>query len=85
MQLMEQTGFFPVMVTQMVSIGEEIGELDKMFKKIATYYSETLETQLVRFTTMFEPLMIVFIGGIIGTMVIAMFLPIFRIAQIGTH
>lgn len=85
MQPMEQTDFFPVMVTQMVSIGEEIGELDKMFKKIAAYYSETLETQLVRFTTMFEPLMIVFIGGVVGTMVVAMFLPIFRIAQVGTH
>ena len=71
------------MVTQMVGMGEEIGELDKMFKKVAALYSETLETQITRFTAMFEPLMIVFMGGIIGTMVIAMFLPIFKLAQVG--
>ena len=80
---MEESGFFPPMVTQMVGMGEEIGELDKMFKKVATLYSETLETQITRFTAMFEPLMIVFMGGIIGTMVIAMFLPIFKLAQVG--
>ncbi len=80
---MEESGFFPPMVTQMVGMGEEIGELDKMFKKVATLYSETLETQITRFTSMFEPLMIVFMGGIIGTMVIAMFLPIFKLAQVG--
>ena len=80
---MEESGFFPPMVTQMVGMGEEIGELDKMFKKVAVLYSETLETQITRFTAMFEPLMIVFMGGIIGTMVIAMFLPIFKLAQVG--
>ena len=82
MQPMEQTGFFPGMVTQMVSIGEEIGELDKMFKKIAVFYAEILETQITRIATMFEPVMILFMGLVIGSMVISMFLPIFQIANV---
>lgn len=83
MEPMEESGFFPPMVTQMVNMGEEIGELDKMFKKVSALYSEILETQVIRFTAMFEPLMIVFMGLIIGSMVISMFLPIFQIAGIG--
>lgn len=80
---MEESGFFPPMITQMVNIGEEIGELDKMFKKIAAYYSELLATKITRLTTMFEPLMILFMGVVIGGMLIAMFIPIFDIANIG--
>lgn len=83
MEPMEESGFFPPMVSQMVNMGEEIGELDKMFKKVSTLYSEILETQVIRFTAMFEPLMIVFMGFVIGSMVISMFLPIFEIANIG--
>ena len=82
---MEESGFFPPMITQMVNIGEEIGELDKMFKKIAYFYSELLETRITRLTTLFEPVMIVFMGIVIGGMVVAMFLPIFDIANIGTQ
>lgn len=82
---MEESGFFPPMITQMVNIGEEIGELDKMFKKIAHFYSELLETRITRLTTLFEPVMVVFMGIIIGGMVVAMFLPIFDIANIGTQ
>ena len=81
---MEESGFFPAMITQMVNIGEEIGELDKMFKKISAFYSELLETKIARLTTLFEPLMLIFMGVVIGGMVIAMFLPIFEMANIGT-
>ncbi len=81
---LEESGFFPPMVNQMVNIGEEIGELDKMFKKIASFYAEMLETAIVRFTSMFEPLMIVFMGVVIGGMVVSMFLPIFKLASMGT-
>jgi type IV pilus assembly protein PilC len=80
---MEESGFFPPMITQMVNIGEEIGELDKMFKKISAFYSEMLETKITRLTTLFEPIMIVFMGVVIGGMVISMFIPIFSIANIG--
>ena len=82
---MEESGFFPPMITQMVNIGEEIGELDKMFKKIAHFYSELLDTRITRLTTLFEPLMIVFMGIVIGGMVVSMFLPIFEMANIGTQ
>lgn len=81
-QPLERSGFFDPMVVQMVAIGEEIGELSQMFKKINTYYQEVVETFLLRFTALFEPLMLVFIGIVIGLMVIGMFLPIFQIAQI---
>jgi type IV pilus assembly protein PilC len=79
---LEQSGFFEPMVVQMVSIGEEIGELSQMFKKINAYYQEYVEVFLTRFTAMFEPIMLIFMGLVIGIMVIGMFLPIFEIAKI---
>ncbi len=54
-----------------------------MFKRLNSFYQEYLDTFLNRFTSMFEPIMLVFIGGIIGLMVIGMFLPIFELSQIG--
>ena len=80
---LESSGFFDPMVVQMVSIGEEIGELPQMFKKINTFYQEICETFLARFVSMFEPFVLVFIGAIIGIMVIGIFLPIFEISKIG--
>jgi len=81
-QPLAKSGFFDPMFVQMVTIGEEIGELSPMFKKINTFYQEYVETFLTRFASMFEPFMLIFIGGIIGILVIGMFLPIFQIAQI---
>ncbi len=72
--------FFPPLLVQMVSVGEETGNLAAMFKKIASYYEEYTLTLIKRLTAMFEPLMIVFMGIIIGGLVISMFLPIFSIA-----
>jgi len=79
----DRSGFFEPMVVQMIAIGEEIGELPQMFKKLNTFYQEYVETFLSRFTTIFEPVMLVFMGFVIGIMVIGMFLPIFQIARIG--
>lgn len=79
---LEQSGFFEPMVVQMVTIGEEIGELSQMFKKINAFYQEYVEVFLTRFTSMFEPIMLIFMGGVIGIMVVGMFLPIFEIAKI---
>jgi type IV pilus assembly protein PilC len=79
---LQQSGFFEPMVVQMVTIGEEIGELSQMFKKINTFYQEYVEVFLTRFTSMFEPIMLIFMGGVIGIMVVGMFLPIFEIAKI---
>ncbi|HNX80683.1 MAG TPA: type II secretion system F family protein [Candidatus Omnitrophota bacterium] len=80
---MEASGFFEPMVVQMVGIGEEIGELSQMFKKINSFYQDYVETFLVRFTAMFEPVMLIFMGGVIGIMVVGMFLPIFQLTKIG--
>ncbi len=79
-----KSSFFDPMVVQMVSIGEEIGELPQMFKKINVYYQEYTETFVARIVSMFEPFILVFIGGMIGVMVIGMFLPIFQIAKFGS-
>lgn len=80
---LESCGFFEPMVVQMISIGEEIGELPQMFKKINQFYQELCETFLARFVSMFEPFILIFMGSIIGIMVVGMFLPIFQIAKIG--
>lgn len=66
----------------MVTIGEEIGELSQMFKRINAYYQEYVETFLTRFTSMFEPFVLIFMGVVVGVLVIGMFLPIFQIATI---
>jgi len=77
---LENSGFFAPMVIQMITIGEEIGELSEMFKRIAKFYQEYLGAFVTRFASLFEPLMIVFMGVIIGAMVISIFLPIFQLA-----
>lgn len=82
---LSKSDFFPPMVVQMVSIGEEIGELSAMFKRISLYYQEYLEAFVTRIAALFEPLMIVFMGGIIGAMVISIFLPIFNLATATAH
>ena len=81
---MDKSNFFAPMVVQMVAIGEEIGELPKMFKRVAAFYEDYLETFVTRFTTIFEPVMLVFMGVVIGTLVISIFLPIFSIATLPT-
>lgn len=81
---MDKSDFFTPMVVQMVAIGEEIGELSNMLKRISKFYQEYLETFVTRIATIFEPLMIVFIGIIIGAMVVSIFLPIFSIAFMKT-
>lgn len=79
---LDKSGFFEPMVIQMITVGEEIGELSQMFKKINVFYQDQVETFLIRFTAMFEPIILVFIGGVIGIMIVGMFLPIFQISQI---
>jgi type IV pilus assembly protein PilC len=82
-QPLEKSGFFEPMVVQMVTVGEEIGELPEMFKKINLFYQEYIETFLTRFTAIFEPVILIFMGVVIGLMVVGIFLPIFQIARIG--
>jgi type IV pilus assembly protein PilC len=82
-QQLEKSGFFDPMVVQMVAVGEEIGELSQMFKRINAFYEDFVSTFLARFTAMFEPVMLLFMGVVIGIMVVGMFLPILKLSQIG--
>jgi type IV pilus assembly protein PilC len=79
---MEKSGFFDPMAVQMIAIGEEIGELSNMFKRLNTFYQEYVDTFLTRITAMFEPIMLIFMGGVVGLIVVGIFLPVFQIAQI---
>ena len=70
---------FPQMVTQMVAIGEETGELENMLEKVADFYDVEVSTAVEGLTSLMEPLMIVTLGGLVGAIVIGMYLPIFTI------
>ncbi len=73
---------FPPMVVRMVSVGEQTGELEKMLSKIADFYDAEVDAAVTGLTSMIEPLIIAFLGIVIGTIVICMFLPIFKISTI---
>jgi type IV pilus assembly protein PilC len=79
---MAQTGKFPPFVVKMISVGEQTGELEKMLTKISDYYEEQVNESLNGLTSMIEPAVIIFLGGSIGFIVLAMFLPIFKLSQL---
>ena len=79
---MMQTGVFPNMVVQMAGIGEEAGSLDEMLTKVAEAYEEEVNNAVDALSSLLEPAIIVFIGIVVGTMVIAMYLPIFKMAAV---
>ena len=79
---MQQTNIFPSMVIQMAAIGEEAGSLDAMLLKVAEAYEEEVSNAVDALSSLLEPLIIVFIGVIVGGMVIAMYLPIFKMAAV---
>jgi len=79
---LEKSGFFEPMVVQMTTVGEEIGELPQMLKRINAFYQEYVEVFLARMASLFEPIMIIFMGLVIGLMVVGMFLPIFQLATL---
>ena len=79
---MQQTSVFPNMVIQMASIGEESGSLDEMLLKVAEAYEEEVSNAVDALSSLLEPLIIVFVGVVVGTMVIAMYLPIFKMAAV---
>jgi len=78
---LSQTDVFPGMVVQMISAGEAAGALDAMLEKIAVFYDDEVNTAVDALTSLLEPIMMVFLGGIIGGLVIAMYLPIFSMAS----
>ena len=77
---LSESEIFPGMVVQMISVGEATGALDAMLEKIADFYDEEVDVAVDALTTMLEPLLMVFLGGAIGGMVVAMYLPIFKMA-----
>jgi type IV pilus assembly protein PilC len=74
---LKETGVFPPMVTQMIAVGETTGALDTMLSKIADFYEDEVDTAVAGLLTLLEPVMIAFLGAIVGGIVIAMYLPIF--------
>ncbi len=77
---LSETRVFPSMVVQMIGVGEQTGAMDQMLQKIADFYEEEVNVAVAALTAMLEPIMMVFIGGIIGALIVAMYLPVFELA-----
>jgi type IV pilus assembly protein PilC len=79
---MRQSNFFPSMVTQMVSVGESTGEMDAMLVKVADYFEEEVDTTMANLMTILEPFLMVFLGVVVGGIVISMYMPLFKLIQV---
>ena len=79
---MQSTGLFPNMVIQMASIGEESGSLDDMLNKAAEFYEEEVDNAVAQLSSLMEPIIMVVLGGIIGVMLVAMYLPLFNLGSV---
>jgi type IV pilus assembly protein PilC len=79
---LRESGAFPPMVVQMISVGEETGALDTMLEKIANFYDDEVNTAVETLTSIIEPVMMVFMGAMVGGMVIAMYLPMFKLVNV---
>jgi len=79
---MENTGLFPNMVNQMIAVGEESGSLDEMSAKVATFYEAEVDNAVDAMSSLLEPLIMVILGVLVGGLVIAMYLPIFKLASV---
>ena len=82
---LEESGIFPPMVVKMIAVGERTGKLEHMLNKIAQFYEEQTEAAIAALTSVLEPILIVFLGVVVGFIVIALFLPIFNISQAVLH
>jgi len=80
-QSMTTSGLFPAMAIQMTVIGEESGTLDRMLEKVANHYEADVDTLVDHLTSLMEPLIMVILGGIVGALVIAMYLPVFQLGS----
>ncbi|WP_459200368.1 type II secretion system F family protein, partial [Pseudomonas tremae] len=79
---MRSTGVFPSLAIQMTAIGEESGALDTMLDKVATYYEDEVDNMVDNLTSLMEPMIMAFLGVIVGGLVIAMYLPIFQLGNV---
>jgi type IV pilus assembly protein PilC len=73
---------FPPMVSQMVKIGEETGELEKMLGKIADFYEDEVDSAIASLTAIIEPLMMIGVGAMVGVIIISMYLPMFKLLSL---
>jgi type IV pilus assembly protein PilC len=76
---LRETEVFPGMVTQMIGVGEQTGAMDAMLQKIADFYEDEVDAAVKDLLTALEPIMIVFLGGVVGGVVISMYLPLFSL------
>jgi len=79
---MTQTGLFPNMVVQMVAIGEESGSLDTMLAKVADFYEQEVDDMVDNLSSLLEPLIMAVLGILVGGLVVAMYLPIFKMGSV---
>jgi type IV pilus assembly protein PilC len=79
---LSRVSVFPSMVTHMISIGEETGALDTMLNKIADFYEDEVDAAVKSLTSIIEPIMMMFIGGLVGLIVISMYLPMFNMMNL---
>ena len=79
---LQKHSVFPAMAIQMISIGEETGELDQMLMKVADFYEDEVEQAVKALTSIMEPLMIVVLGGMVGAILISMYLPMFKLMEV---
>jgi len=80
-QPLKESGVFPPLVIHLVSVGEQTGKLSDMLDKVATFYEEEVDAKVDALSSILEPIMLVFVGAIVGTILLAMYLPIFNIAS----
>lgn len=78
---LQKANVFPIMAIQMISIGEETGEIDKMLMKVADFYEDEVEQAVKALTSIMEPIMIIFLGGMVGSILLSMYLPMFKVFE----
>jgi type IV pilus assembly protein PilC len=79
---LKASGVFPPMVVQMIAVGEQTGALDSMLSKIADFYDEEVDIAVTNLTSLLEPMLMIFLGVVIGGVVVAMYLPIFKLVSV---
>ena len=77
----KEVGHFPFMLIQMIGVGEATGTLDEMLTKLADFYDAEVEAAVANLLAVMEPILLIFVGGLVGTIVISMYLPIFSLIQ----
>jgi len=81
-QAMENTDLFPNMVNQMIAVGEESGSLDSMSAKVADFYEEDVDNAVDNLSSLLEPMIMAILGVLVGGLVVAMYLPIFKMGSV---